>query len=105
FFGSRANRWASEPVTQCMRRGYSGLEPLKKAALVRRPFWSRSVTSSAHRCESCVKAILVWPPKPKPRIATPLVELACAAIAIPPASEVNLYARKTPWVDPHVHQP
>ncbi len=62
-FGSRISRCASEPWMQCIRRGYR--------AWSRRRTWpsragcvlSRSVTSSACRFGSCVKAILVWPPK------------------------------------------
>ena len=47
-------RWESEPWMQCIRRGYSGLVPLKKAAVPRLPLFSRSVTSRACRCGSCV---------------------------------------------------
>src|SRR5574340_758395 len=58
---------------QCIRRGYSGLEPLKNAAVARRLLLSRSVTSSACRCSSCVYAILVCPESAPSSKAQPLL--------------------------------
>ena len=54
FLGFATSRWASLLWMQCMRRGYSGLEPLKKRQVEWRLRLSMSVTSRAIRFGSWV---------------------------------------------------